>query len=120
MTNKEIYGVIGNVFSELNVPEKDEVIAFVEKQIASINNKNEKAKARAAAKRAEGDALRGEIEAVLSSEPMTVNDIVEAVEWEGLTPAKVVARMRQLVAEEKAVKGSATVEGRKLVTYTLA
>lgn len=120
MTKKETFDVIANVFATVDVPEKDEVLAFIEKEKAAIDAKNVKAKERAAAKRAEGDALRAKIEDVLTDEPMTINDIIEAVDVEGLTPAKVVARMRQLVAAEKVAKESVNVDGRKLVAYVKA
>lgn len=120
MTKREAYEVIGSVFSGIEHESKDEVLALCEKEIAALDHKNEMAKKRAAEKRAQGDALRATIESLLSDEPKTVNDIVAELGDETVTPAKVIARMTQLVKAEKAAKENIKVDGRKLVAYTVA
>ena len=120
MTTREMYEVIGNVFAAGNDENRDEVLAFIEKQVAAIDRKNAKAKERAAEKRADGDALRGAIEGLLTDAPKTVNDILDELGDDTLTPAKVVARMTQLVKAEKAAKETVKIEGRKLVGYIKA
>lgn len=122
MNRREFYEFANSVFSTVETEGKDEALAFIEKEIASLNAKNEKAKERAAAKRAEGDALRASIEAVLGSEPMTVNEIMAAVEadYPDITPAKVVARVRQSIDNGVVTKETVKLDGRKLVAYTLA
>lgn len=120
MTKREAYEVISSVFANIEHESREEVLSLCEKEIAALNHKNEMAKKRAAAKRAQGDALREHIEGLLSEEPMTVNDIVAKIDDEAITPAKVVARVNQLVKAEKANKEIIKVEGRKLVAYTLA
>lgn len=121
MTNREKFDVIGKVFEGYEDAEiRDEILEFVEKQIAALDAKNAKAKERAAIKRANGDALRGAIEDLLTDEPKTVKDIIDELEDNTLTPAKVVARMTQLVKADKAIKENVKVEGRKLVAYIKA
>lgn len=122
MNRREFYAFANDVFASIETEGKDEALAFIEKEIAALDAKNEKAKLRAAAKRAEGDALRASIEAVLSNEPMTVNEIMAAVEAEypDITPAKVVARVRQSIENGVVSKETVKLEGRKLVAYTLA
>ena len=97
-----------------------DVIDFIDKQIAQIENKAAKAKERAAAKRAEGDELRATIKGVLTDEFQTADDITKAIGDEDITKAKVVARLSQLVAVGEAVKEPAKVGDRKLMTYKLA
>lgn len=122
MTKREFYVFANDVFTSVDVEGKDEALAFISKEVAALDAKNEKAKERAAAKRAEGDALRGAIEGVLNSEPMTVNEIMAAVEadYPDITPAKVVARVRQSIENGVVNKETVKLEGRKLVAYTLA
>lgn len=120
MTKREAYEVIGSVFSGIEHESKDEVLALCEKEIAALDHKNEMAKKRAAEKRAQGDALRATIEGLLSDEPQTVNDIVAELGDESVTPAKVIARMTQLVKAGKANKETLKQDGRKLVAYTVA
>ena len=120
MTKREKFELIGRVFEGMEIEERDEVLEFIEKEIAAIDAKNAKAKERAAEKRAEGDELQGRILALMGEEPMTINDIVAALGDEGLTPAKVVARMKNLVKNETVAKAAVKVEGRKLMAYTLA
>lgn len=120
MTKREVYEVIGNVFANIEVEGKEDVLEMIEKEKAALDRKNAKAKERAAEKRAEGDALRNVIEGMLTDEPMTVNDIIAEINDDTLTPAKVVARMTQLVKAEKAVKETVKIEGRKLIGYVKA
>lgn len=122
MTKREFFVFANDVFATVDTEGKDEAIAFINKEIAALDAKNEKAKERAAAKRAEGDAMKAAIAGVLGDEPMTVNDILEAIsaEYPDVTPAKVVNRVNGLVKDEAASKETIKVEGRKLVAYTKA
>ena len=122
MTKREFYAFANDVFATVETEGKDEALAFITKEIAALDAKNEKAKERAAAKRAEGDVMKATIANVLGDEPMTIAEIMEAVstEYPDITPAKVVARMKSLVADEVAAKETVKVDGRKLVAYTKA
>lgn len=122
MTKREFFVFANDVFATVDTEGKDEAIAFIEKEIAALDAKNEKAKERAAAKRAEGDAMKAAIGNVLGDEPMTVNEILEAIvgEYPDITPAKVVSRVNALVKDEAAVKETVKQDGRKLVAYTKA
>ena len=120
MTKREVYDVIESVFNTIDNEHRDEVLTLVAKERAALDHKNEKAKERAAEKRAAGDKLREEVKGILGEEPMTINQIIEALGDETLTPAKITARTRQLIATGEAEKCMVKVEGRKLTAYTLA
>lgn len=125
MTKKEYYEILkeivkGDADSEVTV-EQSELLDFLDKQIDIINTKAEKAKARAAEKKAEGDALRDAVQAVLTDEPQTIDEIVEKVNFEDATKAKITARLTALckagIAEKQDVK---TEDNRTLKAYNLA
>lgn len=124
MTKREMYDVIESVFSTVAADKEgaEDILAMVAKERAALDRKNEKAKERAAEKRAAGDELRERVYAVIeeAGEPITVNGILEAMCDSSLTPAKVTARTRQLVAAGVVTKGQVKVDGHKLMAYTLA
>ena len=97
-----------------------DVVAFCDAQIALLVNKSEKAKAKAAEKKAAGDELYAAVVAVLGSEPMTREDVLGAIEGEDLTIAKVGARLSQAVKNGVAVKATIKVDGKNKTAYTLA
>lgn len=94
----------------------EDVIAYVDTTLAQIANKAEKAKEKAAEKRAEGDTLKETVQAVLTGEFQTINDIAAQIEDEEVTKAKITARLTKLVNEGVAVKEKSK-EG---MTYKLA
>lgn len=120
MTKREVYDVIEAVFNTIDNENKDDVLAMIAKERASLNRKNEKAKERAAEKKAAGDELRTRIEAILTDEPKTTNDIMTELGDENLTPSKITARMTQLYKNGVIEKHQVKIDGRKLVAYTLA
>lgn len=102
------------------VKDNAELVEFLDAQIASIDTKAEKAKARNAEKKANGDELRDVVQAVLTDEFQTINEIVAQIEGEEVTKAKITARLTSLVknglAEKTDVKDE---ENRKLKAYKL-
>lgn len=98
------------------------IVEFCDKQIASIAAKAEKAKVRAAEKRAAGDELRDVVEQILANatEPMTREMILASIDDPDgeLTPAKVGNRASELVKFGKAHKVNVkTEEGKTRVAY---
>ena len=125
VTKREILEALKTVtFSDVTVGENvvtdSDVKDFVEKSIAQIDARNEKAKARQAQKKAEGDELRAQVKAVLGTEPMKVAEIVAAINDPEVTAAKVVARLTQLCKAGEIVKEDVKVDGRNLKVYTIA
>lgn len=96
----------------------EDILDYVNTTIEQLNAKGEKAKAKAAEKKAEGDELTKKIEAVITDEYQTVADIVAAVDEEEATRSKITARITQLIKAGKAHKTLVkTEDGRKLVAY---
>lgn len=97
ITKKEYFEMLKEIVNESNSENKGELIYFIESQIASIETKAAKAKERAAAKKAEGDALRETVKSVLTNEFQDVETITASVDGEDVTKNKVIARLTQLV-----------------------
>jgi hypothetical protein len=114
------FAEIKEVIAAVEVEGRDEMVAFLDEQIASLAAKAEKAKERAAARKAEGDELRAVVKSVLTDEVQTIDAIVAQIEGEDVSKAKVTARLSQLVNASEAVKEMVSVEGRKLTAYKLA
>ena len=91
--------------------------AFATKEIEQLDKKAVKAKERAAAKRAEGDALMDEVLAVLTSEFQTAAEVAAQIEDEDATVAKISYRLGSLVKSGKAAKEDIKVdrEGKRAV-----
>ena len=91
----------------------DEAVAeFCANEIALLDKKAEKAKERAATKRAEGDELTEQIYDVLSSDEfMTIPEIVKALGDEDVSAQKASYRLRTLMSENRAEKTEVSVPG---------
>lgn len=120
MTKREIYDVIATTFETLEVEAKDDVLAFIEKEREALDTRAKKAAERAAEKRAAGDELRARIQALLTEEPKTIAEIQTELDDEEVTPARVTARMTQLIKAEIVEKEFVKVGTRKLTAYRLA
>lgn len=103
---------------ETNI-EPDKIIEFCENEIALLDKKADKAKERAAAKKAEVDELMEKVYAVLSdTEFMTRNAVMDALGDmpEDVSIAKVGARLTKMVNNQTVEKSELTVanaEGKK-------
>ena len=105
---------------------EDELKTFCENEIALLDKKAEKAKERAATKRAEGDALTDAVRAVLTSEFEPIANIAARIEGEDVTVAKVQYRLGQLVKAGEAEKEQITIpategqKSRKIMAYRIS
>lgn len=111
---------IKGVLEASDYERKVEAMEFVDLQLAAIAAKAEKAKERAAKVKAEGDELRTAVQAVLTQELQTIDAIVEQIEGEDVTKAKVTARLTALVKAEVARKDTVKEGSRKVMAYALA
>lgn len=102
---------------------REDIVEFAQAEIAALAAKAEKAKARRAEKAAEPDEMLEAIASVLKDEPMTIAEIIEAIEIEDATSGKIAARMKKLVEAGKAGKtevkipATETAKARKVVAY---
>lgn len=121
LTKKDYFGMIREMVEGASVENKEELLAFVDSQVTMLDAKAEKAKARAAEKRAEGDELRATVKSVLTNEFQGIEDILPQVEGEEITKAKIIARLTQLVKAGEVEKAKAKTEDKKEITvYKLA
>ena len=103
---------------------REDLAAVVAHEIELLDAKSAKAKATAAQKKVNGDALRDAVQAVLTDEFQTIADITAQVEGDEVTASKVQYRLNALVGAGIARKEQVTVgEGdskRKLMAYAVA
>ena len=121
ITKKDNFNAIIEVLTEVG---REDLAKVIEHEIELLDAKSSKAKATAAKKKAEGDALRDAVQAVLTDELQTIADITAKVEGEDVSAAKVQYRLNALVGAGIAVKEQVTIgEGesrRKLMAYRIA
>ena len=101
------------------------VVAYCENELALISKKNEKARARAAEKRAIGDELQADVLAAITDAPQTRDDIlavvVEATGNEELTVGKIQSKLNNLVEAGQIAKCKVkTEDGKTKTAYTVA
>lgn len=101
----------------------EELKAWAEKNIDQIDRRNEKARERTAARKAEGDELTELVYEALTDEFETIADIAARVDAEDISVSKVQYRVGQLAKTGRAEKGNITIPGgegikaRTLVAY---
>ena len=122
ITKKDNFIEIINV---LEAAEREDLANIIKHEIELLENKAAKAKATAAKKKTEGDALSDAVAAVLTSDFCTIADITEKVEFDGeVSTARIQYRLNDLVKRGIAIKEQITVgEGeskRKLMSYACA
>lgn len=123
MTKKDWFEVIKGIVEASDNDNENAAgaVEFIDKQMELLAAKAEKAKERAAKTKAEGDEMRAAVQAVLTEELQTIDEITAQVEGEEITKAKVTARLTQLVKAEVATKDTVkTEDGRKVTAYKLA
>lgn len=126
ITKKEILAELFTVVEGMEAVgsiDTDVVLDFIVTSMAQIDAKAEKAKKRAKEKQVKGDALRDLVKACLvADEFMTIATITDALaaDVKDITPAKVTARLTQLVKAEEVVKKQVKIGDRKVMGYALA
>lgn len=121
MTKKDWFEVIKGIVEASDNENAADAVEFIDKQMELLAAKAEKAKERAAKTKAEGDEMRAAVQAVLTEELQTIDEITAQVEGEEITKAKVTARLTQLVKAEVATKDTVkTADNRKVTAYKLA
>ena len=109
------------IMNAVNDEEKqDELLAFIDKQIETLEKRKEAAATRAAKKKEESDALTEEILGMIGEDLVTVDEIVVAINREDVTRNKVTARLGKLFKNGAIVKETVKVDGNKRMAYKLA
>lgn len=120
MTKAMWFEAIKAVVEASEVEQKAEMVEFIDAQVELLAKKAEKAKERAAKVKTEGDELREVVYELLTGEYQTADTIAAQIEGEGITKAKVTARLTQLVkagaAEKEIMKAE---DGRKVMHYRM-
>ena len=114
ITKREMFEAIKETFETGSCKfDAATVMAFCDKEIASLDAKAAKAKERAAAKKAEADILMGQVEGALTGEFQTIADIAAAVAEVNAdaTVSKVTYRLTKLVESGVAEKTDVSVPG---------
>ena len=120
MTKVEMYERIANVVRESDVEDADVILGFLSTQVAQLNAKSEKAKARAAEKKAAGDELSNKIYEALTDDYQTIEEIAVVLADEPeITNAKISARLAKFVKAGTVEKESVRVESGKRMAYRL-
>lgn len=112
ITKREMYEVIKETFETGSCKfDAATVVAFCEKEIASLDSKAAKAKERAAAKKAEADVLYDQVAAALTGEFRVIADIAADVAEVNAdaTVSKVTYRLGKLVDAGVAEKTQVTI-----------
>lgn len=127
LTKRSVYEALLKMVTEtgtLDITEED-LKTFCENEIALLDKKAEKAKERAATKRAEGDALTDAVRSALTGEFEPIADIAARIEGEDVTVSKVQYRLGQLVKNGEAEKEQITIpatdttKARKVMAYRI-
>ena len=114
ITKREMFEAIKETFETGSCKfDAATVMAFCDKEIASLDSKAAKAKERAAAKKAEADVLMDQVRDALTGEFHTIADIAAAVAEVNAdaTVSKVTYRLTKLVEAGDAEKTDVTVPG---------
>jgi Fic family protein len=118
MTKKDWYELIKGIVAESEAEQKAEMIDFIDAQLDQLVKKAEKAKERAGKVKEEGDELRELVASLLTLDFQTADALTAQIEGEGITKAKVTARLTQLVKAGVAMKEVMKAEdGRKVMHY---
>ena len=120
MTKKDWFEELKGIVEASEYAQKDEAVAFIDAQIELLDNKAEKAKVRAAAKKAETDELKAVVASLLTEELQTADVIAAKIEDEEVSKQKVVSRLTALVKDGVAVKEQIKVEKDMKMAYKLA
>lgn len=99
----------------------DDILKFIDNEIAILNKKTASAKKRAAEKKIKDDELTAAIKMVLTTEYQNADEILAQIEGEDVTKAKVTSRLNKLVKSGEVEKESLKDEEtkRKLMNYKL-
>ena len=94
MTKREMFEEIVRIGESV---EREDVVSFAKREIELLDSRATKAKERAAKKKAETDELYDAVFIELTLEPQTADEILERIEIEDATKAKIQARLKKMI-----------------------
>ncbi len=106
------------VVNWVDLENQDDLLEFIDKEIAVLERRKEKARERAVERKAESDALTDKIFDALEDEFMTLDDILPLLDdEEDITKNKVTSRLGRLIKAGKVEKEMVKVEDKKRMAY---
>lgn len=106
------------VVNWVDLENQDDLLEFIDKEIAVLERRKEKARERAVERKAESDALTDKIFDALGDEFMTLDDILPLLDdEEDITKNKVTSRLGKLIKAGKVEKEMVKVEDKKRMAY---
>ena len=120
MTKRDCFNALYDMVVNADVENGDILMEFIEKELAQLDKRRDAAAKRAEKKREESDALTEEIYGLLTDTPMTIDEIVLALDIEDVTTNKVAARLGKLIKADRVVKEAVRVDKRRKMAYRLA
>ena len=119
MTKRDCLNALYNLVNA-DVENGDILREYIEKELAQLDKRRDAAAKRAEKKREESDALTEEIYGLLTDTPMTIDEIVLALDIEDVTTNKVAARLGKLIKADRVIKEAVRVDKRRKMAYRLA
>ena len=131
LTKKDFYAALRGMVEGIEMVGEipaEEVLAFIDKSVAQLDNKAAKAREKAAEKAEKGDKLYEVVVSALTGELQTIDAITATVEGivaetdmedMDITKAKVTARLTQAFRNEVARKEQVKAGSRKVMGYAL-
>jgi hypothetical protein len=120
MTKRDCFNALYDMVVNANVENGDTLMEFIEKELAQLDKRRDAAAKRAEKKKEASDALTEEIYGLLTDTPMTIDEIVLALDVEDVTTNKVAARLGKLIKADRVVKEAVRVDKRRKMAYRLA
>ena len=120
MTKRDCFNALYDMVVNANVENGDALMEFIEKELAQLDKRRDAAAKRAEKKKEASDALTEEIYGLLTDTPMTIDEIVLALDVEDVTTNKVAARLGKLIKADRVVKEAVRVDKRRKMAYRLA
>ena len=120
MTKRDCLNALYEIVVNTDVENGDVLMGYIEKELAQLDKRRDAAAKRAEKKKEASDALTEEIYGLLTETPMTIDEIVLALDNEDVTTNKVAARLGKLIKAGRVVKEAVRVDKRRKMAYRLA
>lgn len=120
MTKRDCLNALYEIVVNTDVENGDVLMGYIEKELAQLDKRRDAAAKRAEKKKEASDALTEEIYDLLTDTPMTIDEIVLALDNAEVTTNKVAARLGKLIKADRVVKEAVRVDKRRKMAYRLA